>query len=257
MTGFVGEFEDGAPDPMGRVNEEPGPARDGCVAGRASILTAPDLKAIMFDIDGTLVDTTYLHTVAWAQAMRQFGHRVPMRDIHRGIGMGSDHLMDALLPEGRDRYEDAAMVASHAALLAIHRTNFDELPGARRLLSAVKHRGLGVLLASSASGAELHALLKALGNPQHIDLVATADDAARSKPDPDILRNALTRAGLSAADVVFVGDSVWDVEASSTLGIGCVGVTCGGTSAQELLDAGACEVYLNPGHLADMAFSVR
>ncbi|MCW2782846.1 MAG: family hydrolase [Marmoricola sp.] len=219
-----------------------------------SLLNATGLKAVIFDVDGTLVDTTYLHAVSWAAAMRQFGHRVPMAHVHRCIGMGSDHLLDKLLPEDRDRSEDEALVASHAALMATHWRDFVELPDAVRLLAAVRARGFQVLLASSASGRDLDALLSALDHPD-LDEVVTASDVERTKPDPDLLQIALERAHLESTEAAFVGDAVWDVHASKNLGIGCVGVTCGGTSAAELREAGADEVYAGPADLLAQVFS--
>jgi HAD superfamily hydrolase (TIGR01509 family) len=219
-----------------------------------SLLNTTGLKAVIFDVDGTLVDTTYLHAVSWSAAMRQFDHRVPMANIHRCIGMGSDHLLDKLLPADRDRSEDEAIVAAHAALMATHWRDFVELPGAVRLLAAVRARGLQVLLASSASGRDLDALLSALDHPD-LDEVVTATDVGRTKPDPDLLQVALERAHLESTDVVFVGDAVWDVHASKKLGIDCVGVTCGGTSAAELREAGADEVYAGPADLLAQVFS--
>src|ERR1700756_4852432 len=110
------------------------------------------LGAVLFDVDGTLVDTNYLHAVTWWQAFAQGGHHVPMADIHRSIGMGSDQMLDRLLPAARDRDAASALRMSHDALYATYWTRLRPLPGAAELLRACKARGLAVVLGSSAGG---------------------------------------------------------------------------------------------------------
>jgi HAD superfamily hydrolase (TIGR01509 family) len=209
--------------------------------------TAP---GVLFDIDGTLADTTYLHTIAWWQAFRQFGHDVLMADIHRAVGMGSDHLIDHLLGAGRDRDQDGDIDAAHAAHHAAFRTRLRPTPGARDLLEICARHGLRVVLASSAKAADLDALRTAIDGDAFIDGITTSADVEASKPDPDIIGVALRGNGIDATRAAFVGDSVWDVHAAAKAGIPCVALTCGGTSAAELTDAGAVEVYRDPADLA-------
>ncbi|MER7004481.1 HAD family hydrolase [Dactylosporangium sp. NPDC000555] len=213
-------------------------------------MTKP-VAGVLFDVDGTLVDTVYLHAVAWWQALRQHGHDVPAARIHRAIGMGSDRILDALLGRGRDASADGAIRAAHASLYAVSWPALRPLPGARRLLDACAARGLRAVLATSASRPELDALLHCLDADPSITAVTSADDARRSKPAPDIVEVALERSGLSAEEVVFVGDSVWDVRAAGHLSIPCIGVTSGGLCAAELLDHGAAAVYEDPQDLLD------
>src|SRR2546421_10861037 len=210
----------------------------------------PDrLAGVLFDVDGTLVDTTYLHAVTWWEALRQGDHDVPMWTIHRAIGMGSDKILDALLGEDRDRDEDQKLADAHAALYSTYWDRLRPLPGAADLLRACRSSGRKVVLASSASERELRALRRALDADEVIDVATSASDAKESKPAPDILGVALDRAGLAASQVVLVGDSVWDVRAAARLDIPCVGVTCGGTSAEELTRAGAVAGYQDPADL--------
>jgi HAD superfamily hydrolase (TIGR01509 family) len=213
-------------------------------------MTKP-VSGVLFDVDGTLVDTVHLHTVAWWQALRQHGHDVPMAHIHRSIGMGSDRILDELLGPERDHARDGALAAAHASLVAVHRPALRRLPGARRLLRECAGRGLRVVLATSASRPELEALLHCLDADAWLSAVTSADDAEQSKPAPDIIQVALERSGLSAEEVVFVGDSVWDVRAAGRLSIPCIGVTSGGICAAELLDEGAAVVYEHPRDLLD------
>jgi HAD superfamily hydrolase (TIGR01509 family) len=209
------------------------------------------VKAVLFDVDGTLVDTTYLHTVAWWEAFAQAGHDVPMAPIHRAIGMGSDKMLDALRPAGRDKSADSDLTTAHAALYSVYWSRLRPLPGAARLLRACHDRGLRVVLAGSANPEELDVLRAALDADDAIDAATSAGDADASKPDPDLVQVALEQAGAAAAESVFVGDSVWDVQASRKAGLPCVGVLTGGTSRGELTEAGAVAVYETPADLLE------
>src|SRR5947209_12065428 len=135
------------------------------------------------------------------------------------------------------------MRAARLGLYTSYWERLRPLPGAADLLRHCAGRGLRVVLASSASERELNALRRALDADDVIDVATGASDADRSKPDPDILGVALDRAGLDARQVVLVGDAVWDVEAAGRIRVPCIGVTCGGTSAEELTRAGAVTVY--------------
>ncbi|MDQ0677037.1 HAD superfamily hydrolase (TIGR01509 family) [Arthrobacter pascens] len=206
-------------------------------------------RAVLFDVDGTLVDSAYIHTVAWWQAFRQQGHDVPMASIHRCVGMGGARLVDSLLPSGRDKSADEVILASHAALFAASWPLLRPLGGAKELLAQCHAGGLAVALASSARKQDLQATRKALGADAFIHAATSADDATASKPAPDILVAALEAVGVEAANAVYVGDAVWDMKAAAALDIPAVGLSCGGTSAAELRDAGAAEVYEGPGDL--------
>ncbi|MEU7712172.1 HAD family hydrolase [Micromonospora chalcea] len=214
-------------------------------------MTDDKRRGVLFDVDGTLVDTTYLHTVSWWEALRQADHRVPMARIHRSIGMGSDKLLDHLLGAERDRDADGRLRDAHDALYGEYWERLTPLPGARELLRACAERGLRVVLATSAAEHEVTALRAALDVDDVIDSVTSSADAQESKPAPDILVAALEQSGLAAERVVFVGDSVWDVAAAGKLDIPCIGLTCGGTGRAELAGAGAVAVYDDPAALLD------
>ncbi|MFI7606096.1 HAD family hydrolase [Micromonospora sp. NPDC049366] len=204
---------------------------------------------VLFDVDGTLVDSTYLHTVSWWEALRQTDRPVPMASVHRAIGMGSDKLLDHLLGPERDRDADGKLRDAHDTLYAEYWERLTPLPGAADLLRACAERGLRVVLATSAAEHEVTALRRALDADDVIAEVTSSADAEQSKPAPDILVAALDQSGLTAGRVVFVGDSVWDVAAAQKLDIPCVGLTCGGTSRGELVGAGAVAVYDDPAAL--------
>lgn len=205
--------------------------------------------AVLFDVDGTLVDTTYLHTVAWWEALRQKGRLVPMSLIHRTIGMGSDQLLERLLGEGHDREEAASAGAAHHALYAEYWPRLAPLEGAADLLRACAGRGWTVVLASSARGDELAVMRRAVDADDAVTAATSSDDVEASKPAPDLVRSALDHARVAPDRAVFVGDTVWDVVACSRAGVPCLGVLSGGLTRQELLEAGAAEVYEDPADL--------
>ncbi|URN14034.1 HAD family hydrolase [Streptomyces radiopugnans] len=206
-------------------------------------------RAVLFDVDGTLVDTTYLHTVAWWEALRQSGRRVPMSVIHRTIGMGSDQLLARFLGEDHDPDEAAAVSAAHHTLYAEYWPRLAPLDGAAELLRACADRGWTVVLASSARGDELEAMRRAVGADEAVTAATSSDDVEASKPAPDLVRSALDGAQVTPDRAVFVGDTVWDVAACERAGVPCVGVLSGGITRRELEEAGAAEVYENPADL--------
>jgi len=206
-------------------------------------------SGVLFDVDGTLVDTTYLHTVAWWEAMRQFDHDVPMAEIHRGIGMGSDKIIDHLLGSDRDRSADDEMTTAHDILYGAWWERLRPLPGAKDLLQACAGQGLAVVLASSAKGSELKILRRVIDADDAVAAATSSSDAEQSKPAPDILEAALDQSQVDPRQCVFVGDAIWDVKAAAKLDIPCIGLACGGTSAAELEAAGAVETYKDPAEL--------
>ncbi|MFF4342291.1 HAD family hydrolase [Kitasatospora sp. NPDC001540] len=212
---------------------------------------ATDVAAALFDVDGTLVDTVYLHTLAWWQALAQYGHEVDAARIHRAIGMGSDQLLDHLLGDDRDRSEDDALSAAHLALYAQHWPGLRAFPGAGDLLRECGRRGWRVVLSTSASGRELDVLRRVLDADDAVYAVTDADGVDASKPAPDLVRRALEQASAAAERSVFVGDSVWDVQAAGRAGTPCVGVETGGFAAAELRGTGAVEVHPSVGALLD------
>ena len=212
---------------------------------------ADPISAVLFDVDGTLVDSNYLNTVAWWEAFAQAGHDVQMARIHRAIGMGSDQLLGELLPAGRDEAADDEIAAAHAALYSVYWSRLRPLPGAATLLRACHEHGLRVVLASSAGPRELEVLRAALDADDAIDEATSAGDVDESKPAPDLVQVALGKAGTSPQGAVFVGDAVWDAKACGRAGVACVGLLSGGTSEAELRNAGAIRVYPGPAELLE------
>ncbi|MGW4051395.1 HAD family hydrolase [Streptomyces sp. NPDC004779] len=197
----------------------------------------------LFDVDGTLVDTNYLHTLTWWMALRQHGHTVPMARIHRAVGKGADKLLDAVLGADRRADQDDAIANAHGTLYATWFDSLAPFDGAAELLRATAARGWRVVLASSASEEEVAAVRARLDADDVIDAATSSADVTATKPAPDLVRAALDKVGADPEGAVLVGDTVWDVEAAGRAGVPCVGLLTGGTTRRELEDAGAVVVH--------------
>jgi HAD superfamily hydrolase (TIGR01509 family) len=204
-------------------------------------------RAVLFDVDGTLVDTNYLHVLAWRRVFLERGEpEVSSARIHRLVGMGTDELLQTLF--GRPRPELKPERARHFAAL---KSEIRALPGAGDLLRTLHDRGVRVVLATSAEKADLEALLAAIDADDAIDAVTSAGEVESAKPAPDLFCEALEAAGTAPEATVVVGDTVWDVEAARKAGLPCVAVLSGGISRAKLEEAGAIAVYEDVAALLD------
>lgn len=199
---------------------------------------------VLFDVDGTLVDNSYLHTLAWARAFADLGEFVAMAEIHRRVGMGSDQLVEELLGRADDEVED--FYAAHMEALEPDDRAF---PEAADLLRDLAGRGATVVLASSMLPHQAEARLELIGAGDAVAGIVHSGDVEGAKPRPDLWVVAMQKHGLDAADCVAVGDAVWDVESAGRAGLRCVGLECGGVSEYELRRAGAVAVYRDPATL--------
>jgi HAD superfamily hydrolase (TIGR01509 family) len=163
--------------------------------------------------------------------------------------MGSDQMLDKLLPADRDKDADADIRTAHSALYATYWSRLRPLPGATDLLRACKDRGLAVVLASSADEREFNMLRAVLDAEDAIDAVTFSGDVESSKPAPDLVEAALRKIGAPAEQAVFIGDTIWDVQACQKAAVPCIGVLSGGFGRDELTSAGAVEVYRDPAEL--------
>ena len=196
-------------------------------------------SAVLFDLDGTLLDTNYFHTVSWWYALREAGEDIAMARIHPLIGMGSDQLLEELLGEEREGLSDL-----HSKYYKAYKKDLHAFPKAPDLLSAVARRGARAVLATSSKEEDLDTLLAALGAEDDvISEIVHGDMVGSSKPAPDIFAVALDRLHLDPEQTMVVGDSRWDIEAAAKCGLEVVAVLTGGTTRQDLQDAGAVAVY--------------
>jgi HAD superfamily hydrolase (TIGR01509 family) len=209
-------------------------------------VTAPSPSpGVLFDVDGTLMDTNYLHTLAWWRAFDDADEWAPMNAIHRLVGMGGDQLVRQALGHECPKAVDARS-ARYRELMDDARP----LPGARDLVATAHRHGLAVVLATSSPADELDALLETLDIEPFLRGRTTADDIAETKPSPEVFLTSMERYALDPGRTLAVGDSVWDIRAARDAGVATVAVESGGFSRHELSEAGALAVYRDVGELA-------
>jgi HAD superfamily hydrolase (TIGR01509 family) len=208
------------------------------------------IKAILFDVDGTLIDSNDLHAAAWGEAFRHFGVDLPHDEIRSQIGKGGDNLIPSLLPpEFAARQEEIDSFRGDL-FKRDYLPRVVPFPGVRALFERVAEDGRKIVLASSAGGEEVRYHLGIIGAADLVHATTSKDDVEHSKPDPDIFAAALKKvAPLGPEDVVVVGDSPYDVEAAGKLGIRAIGFRNGGFPDEALTGAGAAELYDGPEDL--------
>ncbi|HEY0381658.1 MAG TPA: HAD family hydrolase [Candidatus Elarobacter sp.] len=207
-------------------------------------------KAVLFDVDGTLIDSNDQHARAWVACLAEAGYTIPFERVRPLIGMGGDKVLPMLVP-GLEEDSPQGKAIGEARKRIFKERELGTIPptrGARELLEAVRARGARVVVATSAKKSELDGLLARGDLGPLVDVAATGDDAQDSKPDPDIIGAALKKAGIAAADAVMVGDTEYDVEAAHRAGVPCVALLCGGNDPATL--RGADAVYEDPAELA-------
>jgi HAD superfamily hydrolase (TIGR01549 family) len=204
--------------------------------------TSDDLRgAVLFDLDGTLVDTNYHHSIAWYRAFRDERIVLPLWRIHRHVGMGGDKLVAALAGDACEASHGDALRDSHGKHYAELVGEVSALEGAHDLLVALRARGLEIVLASSSQKQQLAHYLDLLDAHDLVASAATADDVQETKPAPDLIEVAKEKADSEA--LAMVGDSPWDIEAAARAGLPCIALLTGGYSERELRDAGAQAVF--------------
>jgi len=199
---------------------------------------------VIFDVDGTLLDTNYLHVAAWWEAFRERGYDIRCADVHRALGMGSSDLVVQVLGQ-----PDPSVIEAHSRHFAPYLGRIRPLPGAADLLEATTRLGLHVVLATSAKDEEIDLMLDALGARDSIGTVVSSGDVEQAKPQPDIVDRALSDSGTDPGHAVMVGDAVWDMIAARRAGIQGIGLLSGGIAEQELREAGALEIYADAAAL--------
>jgi HAD superfamily hydrolase (TIGR01509 family) len=210
------------------------------------------VRAVLFDVDGTLVDTNDLHAAAWREAFLHFGHDLAMAEIRWQVGKGGDNLIPALLPDlgeaERKKIEDyrATLFTRDYLPRAV------PFPGVRDLFERLVGDAVRIVLASSSSRHEVEFYLGLIGCEDLVEDTISRDDAGRSKPCPDIFEAALEKlAPLRAGDAIVVGDSPWDVKAAAKAGLRAIGFRSGGFPDEALIEAGACALYDGPRGLLE------
>ena len=208
------------------------------------------VEAVLFDIDGTLVDSVDLHAQAWQDAFGWYGKSVPFLDLRSKIGMGGDLVLEQFLTADENRSfgkELAERRTKH--YLDVYMPRVRPFPKETDLLRAISAKGIKIAYATSAQEEELKHLRQLLDAESEVDAETTKDDVARSKPYPDIFNEAMKRVRVCPSQCVVVGDSPYDAEASTKLGIRPIGLLCGGFPAESLMSAGCLSLSRDPADL--------
>lgn len=198
--------------------------------------------ALIFDIDGTLVDSNYLHVEAWTRTFEEIGAPVAGWRVHRSIGLDSAKLLDALLGDRVDELSERA-TERHSELHQELSTRLRSFEGAQELIAHLNEAGVRVVLATSAPQKEFEKLQQVLDLDDNHYTATTADDVETAKPEPDVVEAALKLADVEADRAVMVGDTKWDAVAAARAGVRSIGVLSGGVGADELREGGAMAVF--------------
>jgi HAD superfamily hydrolase (TIGR01509 family) len=208
-------------------------------------------EAVLFDIDGTLVDSNECHVLAWEQAFAAFGYRFARGAIHGQLGKGSDMLIPSLLPASKPALREE-LARKHGEIYKEHYLNeVKPFPRAYALLEHVRNAGQKVVLASSASDDEVDHYLELLGVEAIIWAVTTAGDVQHTKPAPDIFAAALGKAGTAPEAAIVVGDTPYDMEAARKCGVDSIALRSGKFSDDMLAQAGPVAIYDSVAALLD------
>jgi HAD superfamily hydrolase (TIGR01509 family) len=202
------------------------------------------VKAVLFDIDGTLVESNWLHAGAWKDAFAELGLELDLEDVRRQIGKGGDELIPVFVPWWKRKAVEAPLKRFRQYIFEKdYLPKLHAFPKVRELMIAMKAAGIRISIATSAQKKELATYMKIARIEDLVDESATADDVNKTKPHPDIFEAALAKLGLKASEVLALGDTPYDAEAAGKAEIWTVGVTTGGWDVKELMDAGCIEVY--------------
>jgi HAD superfamily hydrolase (TIGR01509 family) len=206
------------------------------------------LQGVIFDVDGTLVDSNDAHAQSWVDTFAEAGYEVPFEVVRPLIGMGADKLLPKTIGIRHDSEQGKKLIKRRSEIFRErYLPNLRPLPGARGLVLRVRDDGLKAIVATSAKDDELKGLLKAAEVDDLMEEKATASDAKRSKPDPDIVEAAIEESGLPSSNAVMIGDTPYDVEAATQAGVRVIAFRSGGWDDASL--KGAAQIYDGPADL--------
>jgi HAD superfamily hydrolase (TIGR01509 family) len=207
------------------------------------------ITTILFDIDGTLVDSNDFHVQAWREVLAEAGHDFTDAMIHDQVGKGGDNLVPSLLPDLSEEEQEKIADAHGPRYRELYIDQVRPFAAARSLLERAKREGFTVALATSANPEELNHYLELLDASELVDLTTDKGDVERTKPAPDIFAAALEKAGAEPEEALVIGDTPYDVLAAKRAGIGAVGLLSGGFPEEDLRAGGAIAVYRDAADL--------
>lgn len=206
-------------------------------------------RAVILDMDGTLIDSNAAHVRAWVEALREHGRDVSDRDIWPFVGMGGDNLLPAAVGIDKESPEGQAISERRGEIYKAQVRQLRPFPGVRPLLQRMKESGFRLVVASSSPPEELKQGLEIAGVADLVEDSTSAGDVESSKPDPDVVQAALDRLEIPADQVVMLGDTPYDIQAAGKVGIGVIAFRCGGFRDEDL--RGALALYDAPADLLE------
>ncbi len=210
------------------------------------------LQAVIFDVDGTLIDSNDLHAEAWHRAFRHFGYYFRYEALRSQVGKGADNYIPYFLsPEECARVGKELEAYETKLFKREYASKIQPFPGVRELFQKIRAEGLRIALATSSKADELAEYKRLLNIYGLTDAEVSKDEAARSKPAPDVYATALERLGIVARDGMAVGDTPYDAEACTKIGLRIIGMRCGGFEEEYLLKAGCFAIYQDPADLLE------
>jgi HAD superfamily hydrolase (TIGR01509 family) len=199
-------------------------------------------RAVILDMDGTLIDSNDAHVRAWVEVLREFGHEVSDQDIRPWIGMGGDNLLPAAMKISKDSPEGKKISERRGEIFKSRfAPHLEPFPGVRPLLERMKQDGLRLVIATSSPEDEVKKSIELVGIGDLLEDTTSASDAGKSKPDPDVVEAALASLKLPAGDTVMLGDTPYDIQAAGKAGVRVIAFRCGGFKDEDLKDA--LEIY--------------
>ena len=210
------------------------------------------IEAVIFDVDGTLVDSVDLHARAWQEAFRQFGKDVPLHRVREQIGKGADQLLPVFFSEEQlERFGKELEEFRQSLFKRSYMPKVKAFPRVRDLFLRIRSEGQRILLASSAKGDELETYQHLINAEDLVEGQSSASDVSRSKPHPDIFAAALKAGNISADRAMAVGDTSYDAEAAGKIGLRTIGVLSGGFPEDKLQEAGCIDIYRDAADLLE------
>jgi HAD superfamily hydrolase (TIGR01549 family) len=210
------------------------------------------IRGVIFDLDGTLVDSNEFHVLAWQETFRHFGKEIPIERLREQIGKGGDQYLPVFLnPIEMQQFGKEADEYHGWIFAKKYLSQVKAFPKGRELFERIRAEGKKIALASSGKDSEVEHYTKLIGIGGMVDCMTTSDQVAHSKPSADVFLAALSLLSLSPGEAIGIGDTPYDVEAAKKIELPIIGVLCGGFSDEILRDEGAVAIFHDPADLLE------